>query len=64
MSSNSTTTSTSSSLIEEIFGTVDVTILDEPIIHADIMDYKFGRGRVDPAEVNVQGHNPWSFLML
>jgi hypothetical protein len=57
MSSNLTTTSISTSQIEEIFGTVDVTI--EDLVenqHVDIMDYKFGRGRVDPAEINVQGH--------
>ena len=36
-----------------IFGTVDfVSIKDD---HADVVDFKFGRGEVDDSDINIQG---------
>lgn len=56
MSSKQTQSSSNSSKITEIFGTVDVTVIHELKKHIDALDYKFGRTRVDDAEVNIQGH--------
>ena len=56
MNSKQTKDSSTSSQITEIFGTVDVVILKESQKHIEALDYKFGRNRVDHAEVNIQGH--------
>lgn len=56
MSSDPIERSLSSSSITEIFGTIDVLILDESKKHIDALDYKFGRNRVDHASENIQGH--------
>jgi hypothetical protein len=44
------------SKITEIFGTIDVLILDESLKRVIALDYKFGRSRVDHASENIQGH--------
>ena len=49
-------TSSNSSKVTEIFGTVDVTVLKRALEHVDIADYKFGRTRVTHASENIQGH--------
>ncbi len=56
MSSDPAERSLSSSATTEIFGTIDVLILDESKKHIDALDYKFGRSRVDHASENIQGH--------
>jgi hypothetical protein len=48
--------STNSSKTDSIFGTVDVVLLNEKKKHIDLLDYKFGRARVDHASENAQGH--------
>ena len=42
-----------SDYVEKIFGTADDVIIKGT--HADVVDYKFGRGAIDDADVNVQG---------
>jgi hypothetical protein len=37
----------------KIFGTVDEVVIKGT--HADVVDFKFGRGEIDPAEINIQG---------
>ena len=49
-SSNSTE---KSSTIEKIFGTADRVIVKGT--HVDVVDFKFGRGAIDDADINVQG---------
>lgn len=56
MSSKQTTNSSQCSKISEIFGTIDVLILDEYLKRVIALDYKFGRSRVDHAKENIQGH--------
>lgn len=56
MSLKQTTNSSPCSKISEIFGTIDVLILDESLKRVIALDYKFGRSRVDHASENIQGH--------
>ena len=37
----------------KIFGTVDRVIIKGT--HVDLVDFKFGRGEIDDAEINIQG---------
>ena len=39
----------------QIFGTGDVIICNESRKHIDLVDYKFGFGEIDDAEINIQG---------
>ena len=56
MSSEQTEHFLNTSQIAEIFGTIDVLILNESKKHIDAADYKFGRSRVTHASENIQGH--------
>ena len=37
----------------KIFGTVDRVVIRGT--HVDVVDFKFGRGEIDDAEINIQG---------
>ena len=52
--SNATTVSSSSSP-KSIFGTADRLIWKEESLHLDLVDFKFGYGEVDEADINIQG---------
>ena len=43
----------SQKIVEKIFGTVDRVIVKDS--HVDLVDFKFGRGEVDDADINIQG---------
>jgi len=45
---------------EYIFGSADLTILDQTKKHIDLIDYKFGRNGVDDAKENIQG---WAYML-
>lgn len=45
----------SGSVYTEITGTADLLILDKEKKHIDLCDYKFGRGKIDDANENIQG---------
>jgi hypothetical protein len=49
------TTPLSHSCPESIFGTADRLIWREKPRHLDLVDFKFGYGEIDEAEINVQG---------
>ena len=51
MSSSNSTKKRSTT--EKVFGTADRVILKGS--HADVIDFKFGRGEIDDADINVQG---------
>lgn len=40
-------------IVEKIFGTVDRVVITGK--HVDIVDFKFGRGAIDDADINIQG---------
>jgi hypothetical protein len=40
-------------IVEKIFGTVDRVVISGK--HVDIADFKFGRGEIDDADINIQG---------
>mgnify|MGYP001228635998 CR=1 FL=1 len=40
-------------IVEKIFGTVDRVIITGK--HVDVVDFKFGRGAIDDADINIQG---------
>ena len=42
------------------WGTADLIIYDEDKQHVEVIDYKFGRGAIEDAEINVQG---WAYTL-
>ena len=50
---NSQDTTKTTSKITKIFGTADRVIITG--LHVDVVDFKFGRNPVDPADINIQG---------
>ena len=50
---SSSNSAKNNSSITQIFGTADRVILKGP--HVDVVDFKFGRGEIDDADINVQG---------